>query len=399
MKIRKTELSSDTKLRGPAVFLGQFFNEDDDRFNSLEACAKSAADAGMKGLELPLWCGGLIDFDKAVGSKQYCEDLQAVATGQGCPIIRVTNHLDWQNVAATLAMEPLYRGLCPDGTAGDCNAQRKWSQGRVRGSFKIAKHFGMNSVGGFPGHHAATHLSYPWIPEPKGLFYAARADHGKQWKPLLDEADDMGLDVCWEVHPQQATVSGADFARYLPHVGDHKRLKKLLDLSHPVLQAIPKKLLVQIIKFWGEQDRIGQAHIKEALCNPTHMAGTLDYGPFVEKPARFRGLGDGQIGYVEEVEALDALGILIWLVYEWEDCGDDNGKTKGKVQALEEGAAYISALLNGTELPGKTEPIPHSDSGFEDFADVSAAKLVAQLAEITGLPANEIEIDPSINLK
>jgi hypothetical protein len=77
---------------------------------------------------------------------------------------------------------------------------------------------------------------------------------------------------------------------------------------------------------------------------------------------------------------------------EWEDCGDGKGNTKGKAQALREGAAYIGALLEGTELPPKTEPEPHKDGDFEAFAKADPGELKNQIARVTGLPVEAVEL-------
>lgn len=378
------------KLKGPGYFLGQFFNENDPRFNSLQACAATGAAAGMTSMELPLWCGGLIDFDRAVADEDYCAQLQKVATAEGCSISRVTNHLDWQNMCPSPALESHFSVLAPTGL--NLEGQAAWSAQRVSGSIRIAKNFGFDVVGGFSGHDPSTHLSYPWAPVNADVIHNARRAHAEAWKPKLDEADEAGVDIAWEIHPMQAVVSGKGFEEYLAYVSNHPRLKQLVDLSHLILQGIPRELLADYIKYWGERRRIAAIHIKEALFDPTFNCGTLDYGPFTEKAARFRGMGDGDIGYVEVVEALDALNIPLNLIMEWEDCGDGEGNTKGKEQALREGAQYIRALLEGTALPEATDPEPHNDGGFEDSLTVDPDDAKIQIARITGIPFHLIEL-------
>ena len=325
----KTSLKASHKIKGPAVFLGQFQNPKDPRFDTLEHCCQFVASCGMKGVELPLWAPHLVDLNKARSSPEYCQHIQGVATAAGAPIVRLTNHLGWQNIATTVPFEPVARAFCPPELAGNIQGQRDFSADQVRGSIEAAANFGFDVVGGFAGHAPHSHYFYPWPPLAQDVIDASRKFHASQWLPHLNYADEKGIDIAWELHPGEVAVWMRDFQRYLPFVDNHVRLNALLDLSHPVLQGIPPELLcAQIIK---NADRIKAFHVKEALFSPeVERDGTLDYGPFAEKSARFRGMGDGKIGYVDVFQTLADLEIPLWAVLEWEDCGDAKGNTKGK---------------------------------------------------------------------
>jgi hypothetical protein len=42
---------------------------------------------------------------------------------------------------------------------------------------------------------------YPWPQRPAGLVETAFGELASRWRPILDYADEMGVDLCEEVHP------------------------------------------------------------------------------------------------------------------------------------------------------------------------------------------------------
>ena len=69
-------------IKGPGLFLAQFAS-DEAPFNSWDQITKWAADAGYKGVQVPVWESRLIDLDKAASSKDYCDEWAGQARENG----------------------------------------------------------------------------------------------------------------------------------------------------------------------------------------------------------------------------------------------------------------------------------------------------------------------------
>jgi sugar phosphate isomerase/epimerase len=75
------------------------------------------------------------------------------------------------------------------------------------------------------------------------------------------------------------------------------------------------------------------------------------YQGWVDRPGRFRSLGDGQIDFAGIFSKLSQYGYAGWAVMEWECC------IKSPQQGAEEGAPFISSHI-----------IQVTDKAFDDFA-------------------------------
>jgi sugar phosphate isomerase/epimerase len=93
-------------------------------------------------------------------------------------------------------------------------------------------------------------------------------------------------------------------------------------------------------------------HVKDAEFNPTGKSGV--YGGFqnwVDRPGRFRSLGDGQVDFKTIFSKLAQYGYDGWAVLEWECC------IKHPEQGAKEGAPFI-----------KRHIIRVTEKAFDDFA-------------------------------
>src|SRR3546814_10173081 len=93
---------------------------------------------------------------------------------------------------------------------------------------------------------------------------------------------------------------GVTFERFLAGVDNHPRANILYDPSHYVLQALD---YLQFIDIYHE--RIRMFHVKDAELNPTGRSGV--YGGFqdwVDRPGRFRSLGDRSEEHTSELQSL-----------------------------------------------------------------------------------------------
>ncbi|HRH93027.1 MAG TPA: sugar phosphate isomerase/epimerase, partial [Candidatus Peribacteria bacterium] len=136
-------------LKGPAIFLAQGWGK--VGWSTLEECARTAAGLGYKGLQAQLWTGGPIDLELAATSKAYCDDLQAVATNAGCPIVEVANHCDTQLVRCCPAYLKLHSWPAPKHIHGNPVALAEWAANRAKLSVAAAANFGFKNVAAFSG--------------------------------------------------------------------------------------------------------------------------------------------------------------------------------------------------------------------------------------------------------
>ena len=129
--------------------------------------------------------------------------------------------------------------------------------------------------------------------------------------------------------------------------GNHDAVKILYDPSHFVLQQLDYLAYIDIY-----HEYIRMFHVKDAEFNPTGRSGVYGgYQGWVDRPGRFRSLGDGQVDFAAIFSKLSQYGYDGWAVLEWECC------IKSPQQGAEEGAPFIDAhIINVTE------------KAFDDFA-------------------------------
>ena len=140
---------------------------------------------------------------------------------------------------------------------------------------------------------------------------------------------------------------GITFERFLDKVKDHKRANILYDPSHFVLQQLD---YLEFIDFYHA--RIRAFHVKDAEFRPNGKAGVYgSYSDWVDRPGRFRSLGDGQIDFKAIFSKFTQYDYPGWAVLEWECC------LKAPEQGAAEGAPFIA-----------THMIKKADRAFDDFA-------------------------------
>src|SRR5690606_451820 len=193
---------------------------------------------------------------------------------------------------------------------------------------------------------------YPWPQRPRGLVDEAFAELARRWRPILDVFDDCGVDLCYEIHPGEDLHDGATFERFLDAVGHHPRAKILYDPGH---------LLLQQMDYLGFIDRyharIGMFHAKDAEYRADARSGVYGgYQDWIDRPGRFRSLGDGQIDFKAIFSKLAQYDFPGWAVLEWECC------LKHPEDGAREGAAFIREHL-----------IRVTEHAFDDFADGGAS--------------------------
>jgi sugar phosphate isomerase/epimerase len=332
-------------LKGPGIFLAQFVGAEPP-FDKLETLADWAAGLGYAGLQLPTGEGGLFDVELGAESQVYCDDIKGMLADKGLAITELSTHLQGQLVAVHPAYDALFDGFAPPAVRGKPQARQAWAVRQVKQAAKASQHLGLSAHATFSGALAWPYL-YPWPQRPAGLVEEAFAELARRWRPILDAFDDAGVDACFEIHPGEDLHDGATFERFLDAVDSHPRANILYDPSHFVLQQLD---YLDFIDRYHE--RIRCFHVKDAEFRPNGRSGVYGgYQGWVERPGRFRSLGDGQIDFRAIFSKLAQYDYPGWAVLEWE-CA-----LKHPEDGAREGAPFI-----------KDHIIRVTEHAFDDFA-------------------------------
>jgi sugar phosphate isomerase/epimerase len=332
-------------IKGPGLFLAQFAG-DDAPFNTWDGITKWAADCGYKGVQVPSWDARFFDLKKASESQTYCEEWAGQAAANGVVVTELSTHLQGQLVAVNPAYDTAFDAFAAPEVQGNPAARQAWAVDQVKMALKASKHLGLTEMATFSGALAWPYV-YPWPQRPAGLVEAAFDELANRWRPILDLADDCGVDVCYEIHPGEDLHDGVTFEMFLERLGGHARCNMLYDPSHYVLQCLDYIDNIDIYK-----DRIKMFHVKDAEFNPTGRQGVYGgYQPWVDRAGRFRSLGDGQVDFGAIFAKMAANDFAGWAVVEWEFA------IKHPEDGAREGAQFV-----------KDHIIRVTEHAFDDFA-------------------------------
>jgi len=332
-------------IKGPAIFLAQFMG-DKAPFNDLKSICRWASSLGYVGVQLPTWDPRCIDLKKAAESKGYCDDLKGLVNSCGLDITELSTHLQGQLVAVHPAYNEMFDGFAPKSVHGKPKERQAWATEQLKYAAKASKNLGLNAHATFSGA-LMWHTVYPWPQRPAGLVEDGFKELAKRWLPILNAFDKAGVDLCYEIHPGEDLHDGITFERFLEATGNHSRCNILYDPSHFVLQQLDYLAYIdhyhQFIKMF---------HVKDAEFNPTGKSGVYGgYQGWVDRPGRFRSLGDGQVDFKSIFSKLAQYNYEGWAVLEWE-CA-----IKHPEQGAAEGAPFISQHI-----------IRVTEKAFDDFA-------------------------------
>src|SRR5258708_1127371 len=320
-----------SQIKGPAIFLAQFA-QDTPPYNTLPEITRWARDLGYRGVQIPGWDNRLIDLDKAAESQQYCQDLQGQTNGLA--ITEIATHLLGQLVAVHPAFDELFDGFAPPQMRHNAPARTAWALEQMTKAIKASRNLGLNVLPTFSGA-LLWHTVYPWPQRPQGLVELGFQELAKRWQPLLNVADEYGVDLAFEIHPGEDLHDGVTFERFLAATGNHQRVHILYDPSHFVLQHIDYIGYIDVYK-----EHIKAFHVKDAEFRPSARSGVYGgYQDWQDRPGRFRSLGDGQVDFKRVFSQLTQIGYASWAVLEWECC------LKDAEQGAREGAPFIQSML------------------------------------------------------
>ncbi|HEV7268921.1 MAG TPA: sugar phosphate isomerase/epimerase family protein [Falsiroseomonas sp.] len=327
-------------MRGPGVMLSQFMG-DAAPFDSLTGVVGWLAGLGYVGVQIPVHDPRLIDLERAATDDGYCRDYRARLADLGVEIAELAAHRAGQLTAVNPAFSEISDVFAAPAVRGDAAARAAWAGRQLRLAVEAAARLGLQRVATFSGAFVWPYF-YPWPPPPPGLVEAAFEELACRWKPVLDHADEAGVDICFELHPGEDLHDGATFDRFLELVDGHRRARILYDPSHMLLQHMDYLGFIELYA-----DRIAAFHVKDAEFVRSARSGV--YGGFqdwAQRPARFRSLGDGQVDFRGVFSRLAAAGYQGWAVLEWECC------LKRKEDGAREGAPFIARhMIETTAKP------------------------------------------------
>ncbi|MCP4933103.1 MAG: sugar phosphate isomerase/epimerase, partial [bacterium] len=232
-----------------------------------DSITKWSADCGFKGVQVPSWDGRLIDLEKAASSRDYCDEFKGVASQNGVEVTELSTHLQGQLVAVHPAYDVAFDGFAAPHVHGDPKARQEWAVQQVMLALEASRNMGIGALASFSGALAWPYV-YPWPQRPEGLIETAFDELAKRWRPILDKAEDCGVDICYEIHPGEDLHDGITFEMFLERVNNHQRCNMLYDPSHYVLQALDYLDNIEIY-----HERIRMFHVKDSEFNPTGRQG------------------------------------------------------------------------------------------------------------------------------
>jgi sugar phosphate isomerase/epimerase len=332
-------------IKGPGIFLAQFMG-DAAPFNSLPSICNWAKSLGYVGVQIPSWDSRCIDLQKAAESKTYADEIKGIVKECGLEITELSSHLQGQLVAVHPAYDTLVDGFAPENMRNNPKARTEWAVQQLKYAAKASQHLGLDAHATFSGSLLWPTV-YPWPQRPAGLVDSGFKELAKRWLPILNEFDECGVDLCYEIHPNEDLHDGISYEMFLKHTNNHKRACLLYDPSHFVLQCLN---YLEYIDFYHE--RIRMFHVKDAEFNPTGKQGVYGgYQGWVDRAGRFRSLGDGQVDFKSIFSKLAAYNYPGWAVLEWE-CA---------LKHPEDGAAEGSVFI-------RNHIIRVTERAFDDFA-------------------------------
>ncbi len=332
-------------IKGPGIFLAQFAG-DAAPFNTLKGMAEWAAGLGFTGVQIPTWDRRLFDLKLAAESQSYCDEVTGSVGQAGIAITELSTHLQGQLVASHAASDVLFQGFAPIEFAEDLKGRQAWAVEQMRRAAKASRNLGLSAHATFSGALAWPYF-YPWPQRPEGLIDEAFAELGRRWLPILRAFDEAGVDVCFELHPGEDLHDGATFERFLDVVGGHERANILYDPSHMILQQMDYLAFLDLY-----HERVRAFHAKDAEYRPSGRSGVYGgYQDWIDRPGRFRSLGDGQIDFRSIFSKMAEYDYPGWAVVEWECC------LKHPEDGAAEGARFVRDHI-----------VRVTDRAFDEFA-------------------------------
>jgi len=336
-------------IKGPGLFLAQFAR-DTAPHNSLSSIARWAAGYGYKAIQIPTWDRRFFDLDTAATSTTYCDEIKGMLADAGVVVSELSTHFQGQMVSVHPAYDLMFDGQVTPNLRGNPTKRQAWAVDQVMKAAAVSRRLGLSAHVSFCGSLAWPYF-YPYPQRPDGLIEECFAEQARRWTPILDEYDRHGIDVCYEIHPTEDMFDGDTFEMFLAAVKNHPRCNINYDASHFIKQGMDYAGFIDVF-----HERIKAFHVKDAEFNPTAKQGVYGgYQGWLQRAARDRSLGDGQVNFKSVFSKMAAYDFAGWAVYEWECC------LQHPEVAARNGAKFISDHI-----------IEVTDYVFDDFARTGA---------------------------
>lgn len=283
----------------------------------LETMCSKAQQFGYDGLELCTW-GDHMEIDKA--DQAYCDERKALLASYGLDLVAISTHLVGQCVSDSI-IDQRHRNILPDYIWGDGNPEgvRKRAAEEIIKTGEAAKRLGLKTVIGFTGS-PIWHLLYSFPAVPQQMIDDGYQTFARQWLPILDEYQKMGVRFALEVHPTEIAFDIHTAHLALKALNYHPAFGFNYDPSHLGYQG------VDYVRFIYEfSDRIFHVHIKDVYWSDIPMGvgvfgGHMEFGDN-RRYWNFRSPGRGKIDFENIIRALNDIGYHGPLSVEWEDSG------------------------------------------------------------------------------
>ena len=209
----------------------------------------------------------------------------------------------------------------------------------------------------FSGELLWSSILYKFPQQPVEMVREGFKELGRRWRPGLDILDSFGVDAAFELHLQEDVHDGITWEKLKEATDNHLRCRQLLDVSHTKLMGVDELAFIETYK-----DEFSMHHDKDAEDIPDEEGkeSLFTYQSWSESRAKYRSLGYGQIRFKEYYKILSDAGVRLPSIYEWED------PLMSSDQALNEGAPFLQALIDGKPLPSQNEIQP-AEHAFDDF--------------------------------
>ena len=340
----RTQISMKT-VKGPALFLAQFM-DDVAPFNTLDSVCKWASSLGYKGVQIPTWDKRCVDLERLANDLDYVKEIQRTVSKYGLEITELSTHLQGQLVAVHAVYDNGFDVFAPEELRNNPVERQQWAIHQLKLAAKASANLSLKAHATFSGAMLWPYI-YPWPQRKKLDVKEGFQALAKLWLSILDECDKYGVDLCYELHPGEDLHDGVSFELFLEACNQHKRANILYDPSHFLLQQMKYLDFIDIY-----HERIKMFHVKDAEFNPTGKSGVYGgYQDWINRPGRFRSLGDGQIDFKSIFSKLTQYDFEGWAVVEWECC------MKHPEVGAKEGAEFVTKHI-----------IPVTEKSFDDFA-------------------------------
>jgi sugar phosphate isomerase/epimerase len=314
----------------------------------LEQFAQHAADWGYQGLDLAFW-GDHFAVQVALGEESYCGDKLALFNQLDLTVPVVSVHRLSQAISDQI--DSRHRHLVPEYVWGDGKGEgvRERATEELLAAFQAAQQLGVSVVSGCTGSPAWP-AAVGCMPAPTQFIEESFRLFVKQWTPILERCQELGLKYACQVAPGQMAFDMYSAEQVLEELDNHDSFGFTLDPAQLHWQGVDP---VEFIRRFT--DRVFHVHVTDIAIRLNGRASLLNSGLPPGDPRRgwdHRSPGRGVVDWEGIIRALNEIGYDGPLAVNWCDPAMD------RHAGAEEACKFVKRL--------DFEPAPREDPGFED---------------------------------